>query len=814
MTPKKKETQKKLEENENVYDVEVSTGMKKSYLDYSMSVIVSRALPSVEDGLKPVQRRILHSMNILGLQPNKPTRKSARIVGDVLGKFHPHGDTSVYDSLVRMAQNFSLRYPLIFGQGNFGSVDGDPPAAMRYTEAKLSGISMELLNDIDKETVNFSPNFDGSLKEPDLLPGKLPNLLINGASGIAVGMATNIPPHNLTEVCDGIISYIENPNISIDEMCDIIKGPDFPTGGTISGDITEIYKKGKGKVIIRGKITTEKVKNKERIVITEIPYLLNKSSLVTQIANLIQNKKLKDISDLRDESSKGKTRIVIELKKGANSKFVINALYKYTRLQDSFNANILALVGKQPKILSLKEILEEYVKYRKKIIRNRSNFELKKAKDRIEIVEGLIIALKNIDEVIRMIKKAKNASEASQELIKKFELTENQAKAILETKLQQLTSMEQTKLKDEHEELKKKIAELEKVLGNEKEILKIILKEVRELKKKYGDERKTQILKKEIGEISEKDLVQKKDVIVMITERGYCKRMDVQTYKAQRRGGRGVIGSNLVTGDFVKQIITCSTHDYLMFFTTRGRVLFLKAYELPEAERYSKGKSINNLIGLKDEKITNVIALKDFNDSLFMATQKGIVKKVSLKLFSKPRASGIKAINLPNDDSDFLVDAQRIKDDKEVLLATKKGRAIRFNSKDVRSMGRASYGVTGIKLDEDDRVVSLEILDTKEVLTITEKGFGKRTSVQDYRKTSRGGKGVINVKISEKTGEVVTTISVNEEDNIVITTAKGMVVRTNLKNIRVMGRAAQGVRIVRLQDRDHVTDLIKIHEEE
>lgn len=949
-------------ENGNKIYTEVSTGMKKSYLDYSMSVIVSRAIPSVEDGLKPVQRRILHSMNLLGLQSNKQTRKSARIVGDVLGKFHPHGDVSVYDSLSRMAQDFSLRYPLVFGQGNFGcftkdtkvalvdgrnldfgelitehqkgkrnftftidenqkikiaeiknprltiknaeimkvildngeeikctlnhkfmlkdgtykdakdlksgdslmpvysrlstekdksnckvveikflkefedvfdltidkthnfalasgvfvhnSIDGDPQAAMRYTEAKLSNIATELLTDIDKETVKFVPNFDGSLKEPELLPGKLPNLLINGANGIAVGMATSIPPHNLSEICDGISAYVENPEISIEELTEIVKGPDFPTGGIISGDISEIYRSGRGKIILRGKVSTETSKNKERIIITEIPYLLNKSTLVTQIAELIQNKKIKDVSDLRDESSKGKIRIVLELKKGANSKFVMNSLFKYTRLQDSFNANILALVGKQPRVLNLKEILSEYVKHRQVIIRNRSNFELKKSKERLEIVEGLIIALKNIDEVIRMIKKEKNASEASNSLVKKFNLTINQAKAILETKLQQLTSMEQEKLKEENETLKKIISELEKILGDEKEILKIISKDVKELKKKYGDDRKTQVLKREIGEISEKDLVQKKEVIVMITERGYCKRMDNQTYKAQRRGGKGVMGSNLVTGDFVKQIITCSTHDYLMFFTSRGRVLFLKAYEIPEAERYSKGKSINNLIGLNGEIITDIIALRDFNDSLFMVTKKGVVKKISLKLFSKPRVTGVKGINLPNDNSDVLIDSQRIKENEEVLIATRKGRAIRFNSKDVRSMGRASYGVTGIRLDRDDEVVSSEILNTQEVLTITRNGFGKRTSVQDYRKTARGGKGVINLKISEKTGEVVTTISVNEKDNIVITTAKGMVVRTNLENIRIMGRAAQGVRIVRLQEGDYVTDLIRIQEGE
>ena len=808
------EKEDKIEESEKgVINTEVSVQMKKSYLDYAMSVIVSRAIPSIEDGMKPVQRRILYSMALMGLKPGTQTKKSARIVGDVIGKYHPHGDSAVYDAMVRMAQEFSLRYPLVYGQGNFGSVDGDPPAAYRYTEAKLKPISMELLQDMDKDTVNFLPNFDNSMKEPELLPGKLPNLVLNGATGIAVGMATNIPPHNLSEICDAIEAYIKNPKITIEELTGIVTGPDFPTGGSVTGDMVELYKTGRGRMIMRGKANIEKLKKKEAIVITEIPYMLNKTTLITQIADLAQKKKIRDVSDLRDESSKGKIRIVIELKKDADPKFVLNALYKYTRLQDPFNVNFLALVGGQPKILSLIDVLEQYVKHRKIIITNRTKFELKKAKERIELVEGLLIALKNIDKIIAMIKKSKNAAAALEELITSFKLSRKQAQAVLETRLQQLTSLEKDKLNKEHKELSEFIKEYEKILGDIKEVLKIIVKEVKELKTKYGDNRRTQVLKR-VNEISEKDLVQKKEVVITITDKGYCKRMDVQSYKEQKRGGKGVIGSNLATGDFAKQLITCSTHDYLMFFTTRGRVLWLKAYDIPSAERYSKGKAIINLLSLKDENVTNVIALNNFEDSLFMATKKGIVKRISLKHFSKPRASGIKAINLPNDNSDNLIGVKLVKKGQEILIATKKGKAIKFNSSEVREMGRASYGVTGIKMDKLDEVVSLEVLETEAILTISEKGYGKRTDIHEYRKTARAGKGVINMKASERTGDVVTTIAVNDPDGIIITTAKGIVIRTSLQNIRVMGRAAQGVKIVKLQSGDSVTDLIRVINED
>ncbi len=802
---------KECSNEKGVINSEISSEMRKFYLDYAMSVIVSRAIPSIEDGLKPVQRRILYTMQTMGLKPNTQTKKCARIVGDTMGKYHPHGNLAVYDALVRMAQDFSLRYPLVFGQGNFGSLDGDSAAADRYTEAKLMPISTEIIEDIDKETVKFVDNYDGSLQEPELLPARLPNLIINGATGIAVGMSTNIPPHNLTEICNAIIAYIKNPDIKIEELLEIVTGPDFPTGGLVSGEMSEIYKTGRGKLVIRGKTTTEVIKKKEAIVITEIPYMLNKASLITQIAELVRDKKIKDVVDLRDESSKGKIRIVIEIRKEANPKFVINQLYQYTRLQDSFSVNMLALVGKQPKTLGLIDILKEYVKHRKIIITNRSKFELKKAKERLEIVEGLMIALAKIDEVIATIKKSKSTAEALENLVSKFKLTKKQAQAVLETKLQQLTSMEREKLKKEEEDLRITITELEKILGDINEVLKIITKEVTELRNKYGDNRKTSVLKN-IKEIQEKDLIQKKEVVITITEKGYCKRMDTQTYKEQRRGGKGVIGSGLATGDFVKQLITCSTHDYLMFFTSRGRVLWLKAYDVPGAERYSKGKAIVNMLELRDETVTRVISVKDFEGALFMATKKGIVKKSALSNFSNPRASGIRAINLPPDNSDSLIGVEVVNEKQEILLATRKGKAIRFNGSDVRPMGRASYGVTGIKLDDGDDVVSLEVLDTVAIMTITEKGYGKRTEVAEYRKTARAGKGVINVKVSDKTGNVVNTVSVNDNDNIIITTAKGMAIRTSLENIRVMGRATQGVRIVKLQDGDKVTDIIKVLE--
>jgi len=811
---KKKEIEKNIvdESGKNIVGAEITEEMKKAYIDYAMSVIVSRALPSVEDGLKPVHRRILYIMKLMGLDKSL-TKKSARIVGDTIGKVHPHGDIAVYDALVRMAQDFSLRYPLIKGQGNFGSIDGDSAAAYRYTEAKLDPIAMELLDDLDKETVKMIPNFDNSLKEPITLPAKLPNLLLNGGTGIAVGMATNIPPHNLNEVVDAIIAFINNPKIDIKGLMQYIKAPDFPTGGYVSGEIEELYKTGKGKLILRGKTLIEEKKGKTKIIITEIPYMLNKASLVEEIAKFVQAKKLPQISDLRDESSKGKIRIVIELRKGADYKFTLNGLYKHTRLQTRFDANVIALIDGKPKQLNLKDIIQAYVDYRKVIVEKRARFDLKKAESRLELVAGLLIALKNIDAVIKLIKSSKGSKEALEGLIKKFKLTKNQAQAILEMKLASLTSLEQDKLKKEEKSLKQLIQELKKILSSEKEILKVIKKEILEIKKKYGDNRRTAILQR-VKEIKEQDLVQKKDVVISITDKGYVKRMDIRTYKEQKRGGKGVIGSDLATEDFVSQLLTCSTHDYLLFFTSRGRVLWLKAHEIPAAERYSKGRSIANLLNLRDERIQNIMAVKKFEDYLIFATKKGIVKKLKLEVLAKPRASGIRAINLPADGSDELVNVKPVKDKQEVLLVTKKGMAIRFNSDQVRAMGRASYGVAGIKLNSGDEVVSVEVLPltktSETILSITEKGYGKRSEIDSYRLTNRAGKGVINLKVKDKTGGVVKTVSVKNKDSVIITTAKGMVIRVSMKNIRVMGRATQGVRIVRLKPSDKVVDLVKV----
>jgi len=816
---KLKELEKNIVENhgKKIIGAEITEEMEKAYIDYAMSVIVSRALPSVEDGLKPVQRRILFAMHEMGLEPNKQTRKCARIVGDVLGKFHPHGDIAVYDSLVRLAQDFSLRYPLIIGQGNFGSVDGDPPAAMRYSEAKLAPISTELLEDIEKETVEFLPNFDNSLKEPSILPAKLPNLLINGATGIAVGMATNIPPHNLTEVCDAITSFINKPEISIQELAEIVTGPDFPTGGSISGDIKQIYSTGNGRVVVRGRTTIEEERGKEKIIITEIPYMVNKSELVTRIAKLVQEKKLPDVSDIRDESAKGRIRVVIELRRGADSKFTINRLYKFTRLQDNFDINLLALVNGKPQVLSLKQIIENYVRYRKSIITKRTKFELKKAEERLEIVLGLLKAVKNLDDVIKTIRNAGNHTEASQNLIKKFELTAKQVNAILDMRLASLTALEQKKLNDEENELKESIKTLSKILGDEKEVLAIIKKDISELKRKYGDERKTHVLAREIQEISEVELVQKKEVVVTITEKGYAKRMDLKTYKEQKRGGKGVIGSDLSTGDFVKQLIVCSTHDYLLFFTDKGKVYWLKAYQVPETERYAKGKALINILNIKDERIQSVLPVKEFKDFIIMTTERGIIKKMPLSLLSNPRASGVRVISLPP-EGDVVVEVNPVKEKQEVLLVTKKGQAIRFNSNEVRPMGRASYGVTGIKLEKDDKVVSVEVLplekDKTTILSITEKGYGKRSEIEDYRLTGRAGKGVINLKVNEKVGDVISAISVKDKDSTIATTAKGMVIRSPVEQIRVMGRATQGVRIVKLHPEDKVVDLVKVEEAE
>jgi len=807
---------KDLDEN-RILASEITGEMQRSYIDYAMSVIVSRALPSVEDGLKPVHRRILYAMKMMGLEKGM-TKKSARIVGDTMGKFHPHGDMAIYDALVRMAQDFSLRYPLVHGQGNFGSMDGDNPAASRYTEAKLAKPAVELLQDIDKNTVKFIPNFDNSLKEPLLLPGKVPNLLINGSSGIAVGMTTNIPPHNLNEVCDAIIKCIDKPKTTIDDLLKIIQGPDFPTGGQIvSENLKEIYENGRGSITLRGKLSTEQGKTKQKIIITEVPYQVNKADLIKDIAVLATNKKLPDVSDIRDESSKGKVRVVIELKKGADPKFTMNRLFKSTKLQTRFDVILIALVNGVPQVLNLKKVLTCYIDYRKKVITARTKFELDKAEARLHIVEGLLIAQKDINKVIELIKKSKGATEASENLQKKYKLSKKQTEAILDISLKQLTALERDKLQKEEKDLKNLIKELKNILGDEKEVLKLIKKDLNELKRSYGDARRTSVIKS-VKEITEKELVKKENVVISITDKGYIKRMPFRVYREQKRGGKGVIGAELATGDFVKQILTCSTHDYLLLFTERGRVFWLKAYQVPETQRYGKGQAIINLLNIKDDNISSVIAVKKFEDFLFMATKKGQVKKIDLNLFSKPRSTGVRAINLPMDGSDTLIGVGRIKQNQEIMLLTAKGQAIRFNSDEVRSMGRASYGVAGIKIKEGDEVVSLQIVhkaNKKEtILSITDKGYGKRSLVEDYRLTGRAGKGVINLKVTEKTGKVVKTVPILDKDQIIVTTTKGIAIKTSVKGIRVMGRATQGVRVIRLGVGDRVADIAKLQREE
>lgn len=815
-----KEKIKKEINAKELIDSEISPEMKQAYLNYAMSVIVARALPSAEDGLKPVHRRILWSMHQMGLFHNKQTKKSGRIVGDAMGKYHPHGDVAIYDAMVRMAQPFSMRYPLVLGQGNFGSMDGDSAAASRYTEAKMQKISDELLLDIDKEgIVPMMKNYDNTMDEPIVLPGKLPNLLLNGGSGIAVGMATNLPPHNLNNVCDSILTYIENPNCEDSELIKQIKAPDFPTGGVISGELKQVYETGKGKLIVEGKVEIEEEKKtkKLKIIISEIPYQVNKAQLVEQIANLVKDKKLPDISDIRDESSKGKVRVVIELRKNSNPKFTINRLYKYTNLRTSFNVNMLALVDRKPELLSLRRIIQVYVSHRQKVIRKTKEFDLDKAENRLHIVEGLLVAQSNIDEVIKLIRASKSKSEAQEGLIKRYSLTVKQVDAILEMKLSQLTSLEYDKIKDEESNLIKLIEKLKKILNDEKEILNLIKEDLNELKEKYGDKRKTKIVG-EISDFEEEDLVDKKDVIVTVTEKGYIKRIDVSEYKEQKRGGKGVIGSGLTEDDFVKELLTCSTHDYLLCFTNKGKVHWIKAYEIPENSKNAKGKAIINLLDLKDEQVTRIISVKNFKDYLIMATKKGIVKRIELSAFSSPRKGGIKAIKVL-ESNDILIDVRYIKANQEVLLVTSNGQAIRFNSNEVRLMGRASYGVTGIKLNKGDFVVSLDVLPLEQkedysILTITKKGYGKRSPIEDYRLTGRACKGVINMKLSEKTGNVISSTCVTENDTIIVTTHKGIVIRMSLKNIRIIGRATQGVKLINLNDSDYVSDLVRVPVEE
>ena len=814
---------KNLDINNNILEKDISEEMRSSYIDYSMSVIVGRALPDVRDGLKPVHRRVLYTMYDMGLRYNKAYKKSARIVGDVMGKYHPHGDAAIYDTLVRMAQEFSLRYPLVDGQGNFGSIDGDPPAAMRYTEARLSQISEEMLGDIEKETVKFIPNYDGSLTEPSVLPAKLPNLLVNGSNGIAVGMATNIPTHNLNEVCDAIIATIENPDITIKDLMKYIKGPDFPTAGIIRGrsGIKSYFETGRGSVRIQARTEIEEIKgNREAIIVTELPYQVNKAALIESIADLVKDKKIPDISDIRDESDRRGMRVVIEVKRDGNAQVVLNQLFKHTQLETSFGVIMLAIVDGRPKILNIKEVIELYTKHRKQIIYNRTKYDLKKALQRAHILEGYLIALKNIDEVVEIIKKAKDAAEAKEKLMKRFALTEIQSQAILDMRLHQLTRLEVGAIEEEHKGLLKLIDELRSILKNPAKILKIITDELKELKEKYGDKRRTEIAG-EANELDIEDLIQKEDVVITITHSGYIKRIPCDAYKSQGRGGKGVIGSDLKEEDFIDHLFVTSTHSTILMFTTRGRVYALKGYEIPEAPRSARGKAIVNLLPIKDEKITSIISIESFEEKkkehsyLFMATRKGYVKKTPISDFANIRRSGINAVTL--EDGDILTGVAQTDGSYDVIIGTKDGMSIRFSEKEVRDMGRIARGVRGIKLGKEDIVVGMEVAPAntkKDLLTVCENGYGKRTKLDEYRNQHRGGSGIITIKTTERNGNGVGINLVDDNDDLMIIAEKGKIIRIHCKDISVVSRNTQGVRLVKLEEGDKVSSVEPVVKDE
>ncbi len=803
------EENKEEEKQDRIIPKVIEEEMKTAYINYAMSVIVGRALPAVKDGLKPVHRRILYAMYELGMFYNKPFKKCARIVGEVLGKFHPHGDSAVYDSLVRMAQDFSLRYPLIKGQGNFGSIDGDSAAAMRYTEAKLIKMAEEMLRDIEKDTVGFKPNFDGSLKEPEVLPSKFPNLLINGSTGIAVGMATNIPPHNVKEVCDGAIATIDNPEISPEELMRIIPAPDFPTGGEVicGNALWYAYAKGRGKVTIKAVTEIEK----DKIIVKEIPYMVNKAEMIEHIAELVKDKKVPGIRNINDESDREGIRIVVDLKKDADPQVILNQLFKYSRLKVSFGINMLALVDNQPKVLGLKELLHYHVEHRKDVITRRTKYDLEQAEKRVHILEGLLVAIDNIDDVIPGIKKSKTVEEAREFLMSTYSLTEMQAKAILEMRLQKLASLEQEKIRTEHKDLLEKIEFYKEILGSEQKILNLIKEELEEIKKTYGDERRTRIVQGEDEDVDIEELIEEDTVVVTMTKSGYVKRLPLDTYKLQRRGGKGVKAAGMKEEDFVDRLYITSTHAYLLVFTDKGQLYWLKVYQIPEASRQAKGNHIANVLELrKDEKINTIVPVRDFREGyLFMSTTNGTVKKTELLNFSKPRKGGIRAISL--DDDDTLVGVKYTAGDKEIILATKYGLANRFREEDVRPMGRVARGVRGIRLAKKDKVVGmLAAEEGRSILTITEKGYGKRTPVEDYRLCRRGGKGVTNMKITGKNGPVKAVMIVDGNEEIMLVSKNGIGIRIKCSDISVIGRATQGVRVMRLGSDDSVGATAKI----
>ncbi|NMB26729.1 MAG: DNA gyrase subunit A [Tissierellia bacterium] len=790
----------------NIVEINIEEEMKKSYLDYAMSVIVSRALPDVRDGLKPVHRRILYAMNELGMSPEKQYRKSARVVGDVLGKYHPHSDTSVYDAMVRLAQDFNTRYPLVDGHGNFGSIDGDSPAAMRYTEVKMTKLTMEMLRDINKETIDYRPNFDETLKEPIVLPSRFPNLLVNGSSGIAVGMATNIPPHNLKEIIDGIIMIIENPEADIEDLMTVIKGPDFPTGAMMMGKdgIKSAFKTGRGKIKLRAVAEIEEYsKGRNKIVVTEIPYQVNKARLIEKIAELVRDKKLEGISDLRDESDRDGMRIVVELKRDANPNIVLNNLYKQTQLQTTFGVIMLALVNNEPRILNLKQALTYYLEHQKEIITRRTQFDLNKAEARAHIVEGLNIALDNIDEVINIIRSSKEEAIAKERLIKSFGLSEKQAQAILDMRLRRLTGLEREKLEEEYEALIKEINRFKEILSSEALIYEIIKDELLEIKEKYGDKRKTRIMPS-ADEIDIEDMIEKEDVIITLTHYGYIKRMPEDIYKTQRRGGKGITGLTTREEDFVKDLFITSTHDTILFFTNKGRVYTLKAYQIPEGRRQARGTAIINLLNLTgDEEISAVIPIQEYDpqSNLVLITKNGTIKKTALDSFKNIRKNGIIAISLKEEDE--LIEVRKTDGKREIVVVTSSGMSIRFNEEDVRTMGRGAMGVIAIKLKEDDKVVAMDLVEEgKYLLVVSEFGFGKRTPLNEYRTQNRGGVGLKTYNVKEKTGKLISAKVIDENDEIIMVSMSGIIIRLKAKDISVMGRSTQGVTLMKIDSED------------
>ena len=801
---------------EKIIDVGIESEMKKSYIDYAMSVIVARALPDVRDGLKPVHRRILYSMNELNMTPDKPYRKSARLVGDVLGKYHPHGDAAVYDSMVRMAQDFSLRYMLVDGHGNFGSVDGDSPAAMRYTEARMSKITLEMLRDIDKETVDFVPNFDDTLKEPDVLPARFPNLLVNGSSGIAVGMATNFPPHNLGEIVDGIVKVIDEDNVTIDDLMKIVKGPDFPTGGIIMGKegIRSAYTTGRGRIIVRARAEIEELGNKQRIIVTELPYQVNKARLIENIANLVKDKRIEGISDLRDESDREGMRIVIELKRDANANVVLNQLYKNTQMQDTFGAIMLALVDKKPQILNLRQCIDLYIEHQKDIILRRTRFDLAKAEARLHILEGLKIALDYIDEVIKIIRASYD--DAKEKLMERFGLTDIQAQAILDMRLKTLSGLQREKIEAEYNELVERIKYFKEILSSETLVYKIIKDELLEIKAKFADPRRT-ALEASADDIDIEDLIKEEDCVITLTHFGYIKRLPADTYRSQKRGGKGITGITTREEDFVENIFISSTHHYILFFTNTGKTYRLKAYEVPEAGRQAKGTAIVNLLQLgPDEKITAVIPIAEYTDDayLLMATKNGVIKKTNLMEYANIRKAGLQGITLRENDE--LIDVRLTDGTNKVVMVTRHGLSITFDEKDVRPIGRVSQGVRGIDLGDDDYVIGMEPIISNDVclLAITENGFGKRTEVEEYRVQTRGGKGVLTYKVTDKTGEVVGIKVVKETDDIILISSDGTIIRLAVKDVSVLGRNTQGVTLMRMPEGVQLVSIAKVTDEE